>query len=133
MNEPLLNLPPLDVDADGRDLRALFLRNFEAPARIGIYPGEQGREQRLRFDLCVQLRPPYDWHDRIDDVLDYDRLRQGILDLLAAGHINLLETLGERILALCFGFRQVHAVHLQITKLEAHADCEVGIELRRRR
>ncbi|MFO1318736.1 MAG: dihydroneopterin aldolase [Burkholderiales bacterium] len=133
-SEPQLHLRPLDGAAEpDRDVRALFLRNLRTAARIGVYPHEQGREQRLRFDLCVTLRPPYDWNDRLDDVLDYDRLRQGILDILAAGHINLLETLGERILRFCFEYRQVGGVHLQIVKLEAHDDCEVGLEMRRLR
>ena len=48
-------------------------------------------------------------------------------------HINLLETLGERIVQMCFGHAQVHGVHLQITKPEAHGDCEVGFETMRRR
>lgn len=134
MNRPLPHLPPLvgNID-DDRDVRALFIRDFETPGHIGVYANEQGRAQRLRFDLWVYLQPPFDWHDRLDDVLDYDRLRQGILDILAAGHINLLETLGDRIVEFCFGYPQVRAVHLRIGKLEAHDDCEVGYETRRRR
>ena len=54
-------------------------------------------------------------------------------DILAAGHINLLETLGERIVDFCLGYVQVQAVHLEIIKLEAHDDCEVGYETHRRR
>lgn len=134
MTEPLMHIHPLVWSREEEnDVRALFLRNFEANARIGVYASEQNREQKLRFNLCVYLRPPFDWQDKLEDVLDYDRLRQGILDILASGHINLLETLAERVVALCFGHKQVCAVHLQITKLEAHDDCEVGYETRRRR
>lgn len=133
-HEPLLHIPPPVWGRDeDDDVRALFLRDFQTTARIGVYPHEQGRVQPLRFNLCAYLRPPFDWHDRLEDVLDYDRLRQGILDILAAGHINLLETLGERILRFCFEHPEVGAVHLQIVKLEAHPDCEVGLEMRRRR
>lgn len=134
MREPLLHLHPLVWNREeDQDVRALFLRDFVVAARIGVYPHEQDRTQRLRFNLGVELRPPFDWHDRLDDVLDYDRLRHGILEILAAGHINLLETLGERIVALCFGYAQVQALHLRIEKLEAHEDCIVGYEVRRRR
>lgn len=134
IKEPLLHLHPATGRRDeADDIRALFLRNFVTPARIGVYAQEQGREQKIRLDLAVHLQPPFDWHDRLEDVLDYDRLRQGVLDILAAGHINLLETLGERILTMCFSYPEVGAVHLQIAKLEAHADCEVGYEIRRRR
>jgi dihydroneopterin aldolase len=116
-----------------RDMRALFLRDFVADAWIGIYHQERGRTQKLRFDLLVYLTGPYDWRDEIGDVLDYDHLRQGILGILAAGHINLLETLAERVVAMCFAHPQAAAVHLQITKLEAHGDCLVGYETRRKR
>jgi len=134
MNEPLLHIHPLVWKGeDERDVRALFIRNLVVPAQIGVYPHEQGRAQPLGFDLCVYLQPPFEWHDRLDEVLDYDRLRQGILDIVGAGHINLLETLAEHIVALCFGYPQVQGVHLKIAKLEAHRDCVVGYETRRRR
>jgi dihydroneopterin aldolase len=134
MNEQIMLIHPLVWSReDDRDVRALFVRNLLVPARIGVYDQEQGRTQQLRINLCVTLRPPFDWGDRIEDVLNYDRLRQGLLDLLAEGHINLLETLGERIVHMCFAYRQVQGVHVQIAKLEAHADCEVGYETLRRR
>ena len=134
LTEPLLHIQPLPQAGEGdRDVRALFLRNFVTRAHIGVYDRERAGDQRLRFNLCVYLQPPFDWHDQLTDVLDYDRLRQGILDILVEGHVNLLETLAERIVAFCFGYPQVGGVHLQITKLEAHDDCEVGYETRRRR
>lgn len=133
MNEPTLLIHPLVWrEEETRDVRALFLRDFVAPARIGVHCHEEGRMQRLRINLCVYLCPPFDWQDRLEDVLDYDRLRQGILDILAEGHMKLLETLGERIVQMCFRLPQVTGLHLQIVKPEAHGDCEVGYETRRR-
>ena len=133
MNEPLLHIQPPAWRGEDDDVRTLFLRNFVAHADIGVYDSERTRRQPLRIHLVVYLTPPFDWHDRLEDVLDYDKLRQGILDILGAGHINLLETLGQRVLAMCFAYAQVCAVHLQIAKIEAHEDCEVGYEVRRRR
>ncbi len=134
MNEPLLHLHPLVWKSeDERDVRALFIRDLVVPARIGVYPQEKGRTQPLSFNLCVYLQPPFEWHDRLEEVLDYDGLRQGILDIVGAGHINLLETLAERIVELCFGYPQVQGLHLTIAKLEAHRDCVVGYETRRKR
>jgi len=129
---PHLERVSRDAD-DSLDERTLFIRDLMVPAQIGAYQRAQGRLQKLRVDLRVTLRPPFDWHDRLDDVLNYDVLRQGILDIVAAGHIHLLETLAERIIDLCFSHAQVKCVHLQIAKLEAHGDCIVGYETRRRR
>jgi dihydroneopterin aldolase len=134
MREPVMLIHPLVWrDEAARDVRALFLKDFVVPARIGAHCAEEGRTQRLRLNLCVYLRPPFDWNDRLEDVLDYDRLRQGILDIVVQGHIRLIETLGGRIVEMCFGHPQVDGVHLQIVKVEAHGDCEVGYETRRRR
>jgi dihydroneopterin aldolase len=134
MDEQIMLIHPLVWNReDDRDVRALFVRDLIVPAHIGVNHQEQGRTQRLRINLCVYQRPPFDWGDRLDDVLDYDRLRQGVLDLLSQGHINLLETLGERVVQMCFRHHQVQGVHLQIAKLEAHEDCLVGYETIRRK
>ncbi len=134
MNDRNMLIHPLVWrDEELRDVRAVFLKDLVVPAPIGAHSAEQGRTQRLRMNLCVYLAPPFEWRDQLEDVLDYDRLRQGILDILARGHIKLLETLGEQIVAMCFGFPEADGVHLQIVKLEAHGDCEVGYETRRRR
>lgn len=134
MKEPLHDLrsPGWDRE-DEDDVRALIIRNLVVPANIGVYPEEQGRTQSLQFDLRVELQPPFQRHDRLDEVLNYDLLRQGILTIVGAGHINLLETLAERIVAMCFEYPQVRGLRLQIEKLDAHRDCIVGYETRRRR
>ena len=133
MNDPQFHIPRQAPVSTSEDERVLFLRNFAVSAMIGVYAHERAHPQRLRLNVAVHLRPPFEWRDCIEDVLDYDRLRQGILDILAGGHINLLETLGLRIVDLCFGHPQVCGVHVQIAKTEAHDDCEVGCEIRRRR
>ncbi len=134
MNDRVMLIHPLVWrEEELRDVRAVFLKDFVVPARIGAHCAEEGRTQPLRLNLCVYLRPPFAWSDRLEDVLDYDRLRQGILDIVAEGHVKLIETLGGRIVEMCLGFPQVDGVHLQIVKLEAHGDCEVGYETRRRR
>jgi len=47
--------------------------------------------------------------------------------------VNLPETLAERIIDFCLGNPQVQqSVHLQVTKREAHDDCEVGYGTGRR-
>lgn len=114
------------------EVRALFLRNFTVQARVGAHDHERGARQRVRLDLTAYLATDApDPGDRLAAVLDYDRLRQGVLDILGAGHINLLETVAERVCAMCFAHPQVRAVALCIAKPDAHPDCEVGYELHR--
>ena len=75
MKEPLYQLHPLVWNReDDRDVRALIIRDLVIPADIGVYPQEQGHPQNLRFDLRIELQPPFEWHDRLEEVLDYDKL-----------------------------------------------------------
>jgi dihydroneopterin aldolase len=133
MNEQVMLIPLVWSREEERDVRALFLREFKVPAHIGVNHQEQGRTQILRINLCAYVTAPASPSDQLSDVLDYDKLRGGILDIIGAGHINLLETLGERIVQMCFGYPQVRGLHLQIAKPEAHGDCEVGYETMRKR
>jgi len=133
MNEQVMLIPLVWSRGEERDVRALLLRDFKVPAHIGVNHQEQGRTQILRINLCAYVGVPASGSDQLSDVLDYDKLRGGILDIIAAGHINLLETLGERVVQMCFSYPQVRGLHLQIAKPEAHGDCEVGYETIRKR
>jgi dihydroneopterin aldolase len=133
IKEQIMLIPLVWSREEERDARALLLRDFNVPAHIGVNHQEQGRKQILRINLCAYVGAPASGLDQLSDVLDYDKLRGGILDIIGAGHINLLETLGERIVQMCFSYPQVRGVHLQIAKPEAHADCEVGYETMRKR
>ena len=54
--------------------------------------------------------------------------------LLAEGHINLVETLAEKIAALCLVDERVRSVRIRAEKLDVYAEAaSVGIEIERRR
>ena len=79
MNEQIMLIHPLVWNReDDRDVRALFVRDLVVAARIGVHHQEQGRTQNLRINLCAYLRPPYDWNDRLADVLGGGSLRASL-------------------------------------------------------
>ena len=111
----------------------LFLENFVTVARIGVYPHERAREQRVRIDIAIRVEecaPPYDRHN----VLDYNQLRDGARAIIAAGHIEYQETLCDRIVALCLALPPVSHARVRVAKLDAFGDCNaVGCEIERSR
>ncbi len=119
-----------------RECRKLFLRGFELQVRIGIHDFELEAPQRMRFD--VDLYVPYahssPTQDRIDEIVDYDFVRDTIRRLCATGHINLQETLCDAIAQTLLGHAQVAAVRVSTCKPDVYPDCDaVGVEVFRHR
>ena len=119
-----------------RDCRKLFLRGFELQVRIGIHDFELQGSQRMRFD--VDLYVPYvhssPTQDRIEEIVDYDFVRDTIRRLCASGHINLQETLCDAIAQALLGHAQVAAVRVSTCKPDVYPDCDaVGVEVFRHR
>jgi dihydroneopterin aldolase len=109
----------------------LFLENFVTTAYIGIYASEKVAPQRMRIDISVRVEscaPPY----TSDKVLDYNLLRDGVLNIIEAGHIDYQETLCARIVAMCLALPRVSRTRVRVAKLDAFADCAaVGCEIER--
>ncbi len=112
--------------------RKLFLRGHVLDVHIGIHDFEQGAAQRMRFD--VELYVPYAQsdpsRDRIEDIVDYDFIREVIAKRVAQGHIVLQETLCDDLMRELIAHPQVQAVRLSSCKPDVYPDCEaVGVEI----
>lgn len=117
-----------------KPVRTILIRDLVLAAEIGVFRREKGKRQRVRFnvELAVKDRPPK--RDARDEVLCYDRIVAGLRDLVAAGHVNLVETLAERAAALCLADPAAIAVRLRVEKLDVYPDAaSVGIEIVRAR
>jgi 7,8-dihydroneopterin aldolase/epimerase/oxygenase len=114
--------------------RKLLIRDLVLLARIGVFAREKTAAQRVRVnvELDVLDRPVND--ARIGDVVRYDRLIAAIRALLAEGHINLVETLAERVAEICLTPADSRAVRVRAEKLDTDPDVgAVGVEIRRTR
>jgi len=87
----------------------------------------------VSIDLYLVSGPP-PASDRLESVFDYDRVRRGVLALVEAGHIELQETLVERVAAMCLAFAEVAAVRISSQKTTVYPDVAgVGYEVVRLR
>lgn len=111
----------------------VFIRNLELPARIGIHGHEQGKPQPVRFNVSLWTNLATTG-DRLDNAIDYEAVAGKIRSIVASGHINLAETLAERIASACLQDSRVAKVRVQVEKLHAIAGAEAaGVEIERDR
>ena len=114
------------------DCRRLFLSNYEIYINIGIHDFEKRGEQRvlINVDLFVPLVENTPSKDRLDEVVDYDFMRQSILERVSRGHIHLQETLCDDVAKIMLAHPNVRAVKVSTAKPDVYPDCEaVGVEI----
>ncbi len=116
-------------------LRRIFVRGLELIGSIGIYEHEKRYEQRIVVSVDLAVHDHYDGHsDRIGDIYDYDEAISAVKTIIASGHVNLLETLAERIAEACLKNPAVVRITVRIEKPDILPDCRaVGIEISRGR
>src|SRR5689334_18262296 len=110
----------------------ILVRDFVLPIRIGAYKHEREKTQNVRFNVDVGIiRAPHVAQD-MRDVFSYDVVLDGIRMIVAQEHIELIETLAERIAALVLAQPRVVSVTLRIEKLDVGPGA-VGVEIVRKR
>lgn len=116
-------------------VRHVFVRDLEVQASIGIYDFEKVKPQRviINIDLAV-AEAGGSIDENIDNVVSYEHLVRNAESLVASGHIQLVETLAERIAASCLEDERVLAARVRVEKPDIFANARsVGIEIERRR
>ncbi|MBB5215734.1 dihydroneopterin aldolase [Parapusillimonas granuli] len=116
--------------------RRIFFSQISLDARIGILEHELRATQPLHIDAEFDVDVGQKVQDQnIHTVLDYRLLRHAIVDECTRAHVNLLETLSERVVDRIFNeFHEVRFAKIRISKPLAFSDCAaVGIELQRSR
>ena len=73
-------------------------------------------------------------NESISNVVSYENIIKKLKNITSKGHIELLETLGEKILSMCFQDDRVLSVWMKLEKLDVFKDTDsVGIEIIRDR
>lgn len=113
--------------------RKVFVRDLELSAFIGVYDSEQGVLQPVKINLEIEVMEPSDpVGDRLEDVVCYNKLTQGIKAIIDGGHIKLVETLAERIAELALSHAMVDAVMVRVEKPNAILEAAAaGVEILR--
>ena len=110
----------------------VFVRDLVMPIEIGAYGFERGHTQRVRFGVDVEVsraRGP----DDMRIAFSYDVITDAIKIVLASGHIELVETIAERLAERVLAHARVRAVSVEVEKLDVAPPASVGVRIRRER
>lgn len=110
----------------------IFVHDLVLPVSIGAYDFERNRTQPVRFNVDVDIRRVPHHAEDMRDVFSYDLVIDAIKLIIGRGHIDLVETLAERLADALLAHPRVHRVKLRIEKL-AVIEGSVGVEIRRER
>ena len=113
----------------------VFIRDLMLTALIGIYRHEKEKPQPIRINLDLSVKENLATsNDRLSEVVSYEEIADDVRKLVASGHVNLVETLAQRIADMCFRNRRVEAVRVRVEKLAVFKDAaSAGVELERYR
>lgn len=114
-------------------LRRILVRDLVLQCEIGVFRHERGTRQRVRINLDLSAREEeVPVADDLRNVVCYDEIVSGIRRLAEGRHVNLVETLAERIAAMCLADARIRVARVRVEKLGVYPDVgSVGIEIER--
>ncbi len=126
-------IEPLKIADAAAGLRHVFVRDLVLACNIGVHQHEKGQPQRVRINLDLGVWEGNGLHgDRLENVVCYEDIVTRVRAVTADGHVNLAETLAERIAALCLQDPTCRSVRVRVEKLDVFEDASsVGVEIER--
>lgn len=122
--------------ASARDrIRHVFVRDLECETLIGIYDHEKVKPQRIVVNIDLSVREADGpMADDISHVVSYEIIVKKVEAILTEGHVNLVETLCEKIAQACLRDRRVLAARVRVEKPDIIPNARsVGVEIERGR
>lgn len=119
----------------GEDHIVVALDEVSVNVSCGLHPWERHPERPTRLIVSVKLFAPLTQR-RAEHmpIIDYDVVRARILALQNEGHIDLVETVADRVTEACFSDPRVKACWLSVRKPDIYNETKgAGVELFRTR
>jgi len=124
---------PLRIANANSAIRHVFIRDFMVDCLIGVHDHEKSDKQRVRINLDLAVNEgDHPIIDDIQNVVNYETMAKGIVQIADEGHVNLVETFAERIAKMCLEDQRVDSARVRIEKLDILENAEsVGVEIER--
>lgn len=126
-------IEPLRIADARHGIRHVFVRDLDITCVIGVHAHEKRGPQRIRINVDLGVyegRAPHE--DRLENVVCYEDIVTRIRAIVADGHINLVETLAERIADICLQHPLACSSRIRVEKLDVFADAtSAGVEIER--
>ncbi|MFU8855018.1 dihydroneopterin aldolase [Micromonospora sp. SL1-18] len=113
------------------------LTGLRAHGRHGVYDFERAQGQEFVVDAVLELDlAPAARSDEVTDTVHYGELAEKLVAVITGEPVNLIETLADRLLAVCLAEPLVAAATVTVHKPEApipHSFRDVAVTMRRTR
>ena len=123
-----------DLANAARGLRHVFVNRLAVEASIGIHPHERENKQTIWLTIDAGVLEDSATPEAIGDVVCYEDMCRIVTALASDGHIDLVETLAERIADRLMEDPRLVQIRVQIEKPQAiDQAASVGIAISRLR
>ena len=114
-------------------VRHVFVKDLEIIALLGVHEQERIKPQRIIVNIDLSVAEGSSAiEDDIRNVVSYEVVVRKVEKIVAEGHVNLVETLAERIAAACLADVRVLAARVRIEKPDIIPNARsVGVEVER--
>jgi dihydroneopterin aldolase len=113
------------------------LRGLRVRGRHGVYDVERAEGQDFLIDVTLELDlAPAAATDDVADTVHYGELAERLVAVVAGEPVNLIETLADRLAAVCLEDARVGAATVTVHKPQApipHEFADVAVTLHRAR
>jgi len=115
----------------------ISLRGLRVRGNHGVFDFERRDGQDFVVDVELELDlAPAAASDHVDDTVHYGELAGRLAEVIAGEPVNLIETLADRLVAVCLDHDRVAAATVTVHKPQApipHEFADVAVTLRRTR
>lgn len=95
----------------------IYIRDLALRCIIGVFPDERKERQDVVLNIRLDCDAgPSARTDRLEDTVDYKELTKQIIDLVEHSTFQLLETLADRVAAVCTAHAGVREAAVTIDK-----------------
>lgn len=119
------------LERAGASTYRVRVRDLLLSCSIGIHDHERQHTQRVRINVELDVADPGSFSSEdFSKVLNYETIVDGIRAIIAEGHVDLVETLAERVAAMCLADARSISVSVAVEKLDAYCEAEsVGVSI----
>ena len=107
------------------------IKELTLMASIGIHEHEKIKKQRVSVSLSIKVNDNISSVNQdIENFVSYEKIIKNLKNIISSGHIELLETFGEKIAEMCFEDKRILSIWMKLEKLDVFPDAKsVGIEI----
>lgn len=129
------NLTPIKYADATRSVRHVFVHDLMLESSIGIYDHEKSATQKIRINIDLSVKEEdAPLNDEYSNVVCYEKVVNNVKNIVSSGHVELVETLAEKIADMNLIDPRVIAVRVRVEKLEAIENTtSVGVEIERQK